>query len=153
MADFTSILSKKAAVVEKPKPKPPGNYMATVVGMPKQREVKFPNQEELQLALGFSIRLQAPHSGVDTDLLSEHDEVHLWPPFSHDVFISGEQGEWNLRRFLEQVLKIEPGDKSLGEMVTEAPGKQLIVTLINKPYMTKDGQPEIATNIQGVAAI
>lgn len=155
MVDFTSILGKKAADVEKPKPRPPGTYLAAINGMAKQREVKTKDGDRAVLA--FSCKLLAPREDVDQERFAEataKGDVSSWPAMDTDIFIDGEQGEWQLRRFLVDTLGIEPGDKSLGEMVAESPGRQLLVTVVNEPYQDKNtGQMEIATRLRGTAKV
>lgn len=148
MADFTDILSKKSSEVEKPKPKPPGNYLAAIQGMPSQREAKD------NKILEFNIKLMAAKEDVDADRLADHPEVSSWPPLKHSVFVNE---PWPLKKFLTEVLEIDPGEegtpseKTLGQMVAEAAGRQLIVTVANEPYVTSAGEPDIATRIKACA--
>lgn len=154
-ADFTDILSKPVHSVEKPKPKPPGTYLGSIVGQPEQRTVTTKDGDKP--VISFKVKLLQAQADVDQEKLSEVDTVTSWPPMSHDIWVEGEQGQYNLRRFLADVLKIDPGSskdgKTLGQMCAEAPGKQLLVTVVNKPYMSKEGTPEIGTNIGGTAAV
>lgn len=152
MADFTSILSKKATEIEKPKPRPIGTYLANLVGLPKQRTVNTKDGERSILA--FSAKLIAPQADVDAEQLANHGDVAIWPQFSRDIWIDTPEGEWELRKFLTDVLGITPGDKSLGEMAAESAGKQLLVTLKHEPFVNRNtGEAEIATRIGAVAAV
>lgn len=153
-ADFTSILSKPAAAVEKPKPKPAGTYLSTVAGMPAQREVTF--NGETNLVMNFKLKVMAPMQDVSQDALADPGvgELMTWPPFNKDFWVGTPEGEYAFKAFLTDHLGIEPGDKTLGEMVAEAPGRQVLVTLIHKPYTDKTtGQPEIATNAGATAHV
>lgn len=152
MPDFTDVLGKKAADVEKPVPKPVGSYLASIQGMPKQKKVNAQGEE--RLIISFSCKAQSPMEDVDADDLANTKvgEVSAWPSFNRDFWIDTPEGEYQLREFLTKVLDIEPGDKTLGEMCAESPGKQLIITLKHRPYTDKNtNEAEIATDIGGVA--
>lgn len=154
MADFTSILSKKAESVEKPKPKPTGTYLAVVSGMPKQKTPTVNGEE--RAILSFSCKIMAPQSDVDQDDLNDPKvgDISSWMPFNKDIWVDTPEGEFALRKFLTDVLGIEAGDKSLGEMAAESPGKQLLVTLKHRPFTDKNtNEAEIATDIGAVAAV
>jgi hypothetical protein len=155
MVDFTEILGKKAAEVEKPRPKPTGTYLAAVQGMPKQKTAMVQGEE--RKILSFSIKVMAPRGDdVDQEELADPKvgEISAWPSFNKDIWIDTPEGEHALRMFLQNTLAIEPGKKSLGEMAAEAPGKQLLVTLKHRPYTDKNtNEAEIATDIGATAAV
>lgn len=152
MPDFTDVLGKKAADVEKPVPKPVGSYLASIQGMPKQKKVNA--QDEERLIISFACKAQSPMDDVDADDLANPKvgEVSIWPSFNRDFWVDTPEGEYQLREFLTKVLDIEPEDKTLGEMCAESPGKQLIITLKHRPYTDRNtNEAEIATDIGGVA--
>jgi hypothetical protein len=70
MVDFTEILGKKAADVEKPKPKPTGTYLAQVQGMPKQKTPVVQGEE--RKILSFNLKMLSPR-GDDVDLDAHRD--------------------------------------------------------------------------------
>lgn len=148
MVDFSDILNKPAAEVEKPKPRPTGTYLGTIHGMPDQRTAGD------QPILSFKVKLIAPQDDVDREALADHPAVTDWPPMKRDIFISE---PWELKKFLTETLGIDPGpednSKTLAQMVAEAPGKQLMATLHHRPYTDRDGQPAIATEIKGTAHV
>ena len=152
MVDFTDILGKKAADIEKPVPKPVGNYLASIQGMPKQKKVNVQGEE--RLIVSFTCKVQSPMEDVDLEDLNNPKvgEIHTWPSFNRDIWIDTPEGEFQLRQFLTNTLDIEPGSKSLGEMCGEAAGRQLIVTLKHRPYTDKNtNEAEIATDIGATA--
>lgn len=152
MPNFEEILSKKAAEVEKPKPKPTGSYQAQVMGMPKQKVINVQG-EEVPI-LSFTCKVIAPMKDVDEDQLAAAGDLSSWPPFNKDFWLNGENGVWAATQFLTSTLDIEEGDKTLGQLCTEAPGKQLVVTLKHRPYQNKDtGDMEIATEIGSTAKL
>jgi hypothetical protein len=155
MVDFTDILGKKAAEVEKPRPKPTGTYLASIQGMPKQKKVMVQGEE--RAILSFSCKIMAPRGeDVDLDELADPKvgDISTWPTYNKDIWIDTPEGEYALGQFLENVLGIEPAKKSLGEMAAESPGKQLLVTLKHRPYTDKNtNEAEIATEIGGTAKV
>jgi hypothetical protein len=156
MADFTEILGKKAADVEKPVPKPVGSYLSSIQGMPKQKKVNVQGEE--RLIVSFSCKASSPMEDVDLDDLNNPKvgEISTWPSFNKDIWIDTPEGEYQLEQFLTNVLGVEPGEgknsKSLGEMCAEAPGRQLIITLKHRPYTDRNtNEAEIATDIGATA--
>lgn len=153
MVDFTSILDKPVDQIEKPKPRPIGTYLGTVVGMPKQ-VTRVVQGEEVPI-LSFSVKLVQAQEDVDQEDLQAHGDLSTWPPMQREFWLNSPEAEWALRQFLTNTLDIEPGPpgkaKKLGQMVAEAPGKQLIVTLKHRPFTNKQGEAEIATDIGGTA--
>lgn len=146
MADFMDVLNQPAALVEKPKPRPRGTYLAQITGMPEQVERKDNKMLE------FKCKLMMAQGDVDAEQLAAQPELSTWPPMRYTVFINE---PWPLKRFLTEVLGIDPGSetdsKTLGQMVAEAAGKQLMVGVEHRPYTTADGQPEIASEIKTAA--
>lgn len=147
--NFNEVLSKKYEEVEKPKPRPLGSYLAAIQGVPEQREISSKNGD--MIALAFKCKIMAAVQVDDQEALADQGDIMLWPPMSHDVFIHSPEGQWQLRQFLTETLGIEGEGKSLGEMVSESPGKQLLITLKHEPYTSKANTPEIATRIASTA--
>lgn len=153
MVDFTEILGKKAAEVEKPKPTPSGTYRAQVMKMPEQRTVTV--QGDDKGILRFTCKLLMPHDDVDADdIETMNAPIESWPPVFYDVWVSDPAGQWETTQFLINSLGIEEGEKSIGEMCAEAPGKQFNISLKHRPYVDKKtGQPVIAVDVAGTAAL
>lgn len=154
MPNFSDILGKKAAEVEKPRPKPTGTYLGSVQGLPKQKTVMVQGEE--RAILSFNVKLQAPQADVDMEVLNDPKvgDIATWPSFNRDIWIDTPEGEFALRQFLTNTLGIEPGKKSLGEMCAESPGLQLLVTLKHRPYTDKNtNEAEIATEIGATAKV
>lgn len=152
MVDFTSILSKRVADVEKPKPRPTGNYRGVCVGMPTQKEVKV--QGEDRAIISFKIKLQLPLDDVDQSKLAEHGDISTWPTFNRDFWVDTPEGEWQLRSFVTDTLGLaDEEDKTFGEVLAETAGRPLVCTLGHRPYTDKSGQPQIGTDITATAAV
>lgn len=153
MPNFSEILSKPVESVEKPKPKPVGTYIGSVVGMPVDRTVKVQGEE--RGILEFKLKLSSPYEGVDADQLAASGDVSAWPPFQYTIWYDTPEGEFQLRNFVENTLSIDAaGGKTFGELIAQAPGKQLLVTLKHRPYQDKNtGEAEIATDVGSVAKL
>ena len=152
MADFTSVLSKKADDVVKPPVKPAGVYLAQISGLPSQENPTVQGTE--RVVLSFPVKLIAAQSGVDSDALSNPllGDISSWQAFKKDFWIDDPQGEFALKNFLTGVLEIASAGKTLGEMVAESVGHQFLVTIIHKPFISKTtGEPDIAANLGPVA--
>ena len=148
MVDFTSILSKKAELTSKPKPKPIGTYLAAIVGHPNQKEVKV--QGEDKPVISFSTKVLSP--GPDVVLSPEDGDVSSWAPFRYDIWVDGPEGEYRLRTFLENSIGLSVKGKSYGELLAECPGRQLTIALRHRPYVDRNtGEAEIATEIASTA--
>lgn len=152
MVDFTSILSKPAEAIEKPKPKPVGHYLAAVQGLPQQKTVTAQGEE--RAVLSFKVKILMAREVEDQEALAASGDPSSWAPLNYDIWVDTPEGEWQLRKFLTEVLGIEASGKSLGQMVGEAPGSQLLVKVGHRPYQNKQtGEPEIATQIDSVAHV
>lgn len=155
MVDFTDVLSKKAVDVEKPKPRPTGNYVAAIAGMPKQKKITVQGEEKP--IISFACKIQYAMDDVDKEDLEAAGDPTSWMAFDKDVWLDTAEGEWALTHFLTKTLGIDPGEgknaKSLGEMCAESPGRQLIITLAHRPYTNKEGEAEIGTRIAGTAKV
>lgn len=154
MPDFNDVLNKKASDVSKPKAKPAGTYLASLVGVPAEKTAK--TQDGDKTILSFKAKLMVPQEDVSQDALADHPTISDWPPMNYDLWLT--EDLWGLKRFLTDVLGIDPGpednSKSFKEMIGESAGRQLLVTLEHKPYTDKaTGQPDIAANITKTARV
>jgi hypothetical protein len=152
MSNFMEVLNKRVDEVEKPKPRPVGSYVASIAGLPKTKDVKTKDGD--REVLSFSCKLLMAREDVDQEQLADHGDISAWPPMSKD-FWDGPEALWQITQFLTKVLVIDDdgGSKTVSELVAESPGKQFIVTLGHRPYVDKQGEPAIQTEIAGVAAL
>lgn len=76
---------------------------------------------------------------------------------THDYFLmtnDGNDNSWGLLQFLENHLGIEKTGKSLAQMLSEAPGKQVLVNLKHEIYTDKKtGEPAMAVRVAGTAKV
>lgn len=142
--NFQSILNKPATAVERPKPLPVGTYLGMIMGLPEFNKV---GQKETDVA-DFQIRILQPQPDVDLVAFAEakgnRDELKQRARF----FIT-DDALFRLKEFLEH-LGIDPAGKSLSEMINEAPGKQVMVSLKHRP--SQDGT-QIYAEIDRTAAV
>lgn len=131
MANFADILSKQSSEVERPKPYPVGSYVALLKGLPEQTELG----ERKTPCLEFNVELMQPMQDVDPQALAEcgfapGKRIRL------RQFVTDES-LWRLKQFLTEHLGIEEGSKTIGQMISETPGRQFIATIGHRP--SQDG--------------
>lgn len=153
MVDFTSVLNKKADDLQKPVPKPVGTYVCQVVGLPKQKTVVGKDTGEEMPVVTYTVRPIMAKDDVDPDELKTQPPISQWGNFQRtiDFFLHTEGGQFYHSEFLANVLDIPSDDKTVGERMVEAPGKQLLVAIKHAPYVNKQGQPEIGIELAGYA--
>lgn len=134
MSNFTDILNKPAASIEAPKPLPVGTYLCLVDGPGEMGKIGKDQTD----CVNFKLKCAQAQPDVDQAQLVEalkgaslQDKT-----IRHRLFIT-EAAAFRLRKFLEDC-GIEAGTKSLGEMISEAPGHQVMVTLGHRS--SDDGQ-------------
>lgn len=149
---FTDILSRPVQSIEKPKPRPLGTYYAVVQGLPKQREITGKDGSQ-SLILDYLFKLTSVKSLEDPDNADAASTVTDWAPLTKGFFVNSEESEWAHRQFLVNTLGIEPGDKTIGQMMAESPGRQVLVTTKHRPYTDANGEAGIATDIASVAKV
>ncbi len=149
MVDFTAALNTSVDAVEKPKPRPVGSYTAVLVGMPSQKTVVVQGDEKP--IISFSCKVISAGPDVDQDALAECGDLSSWPPFKRDIWIDSPEGQFALKQFLTNTLDLDAKGKSFAELLAESPGKQLTITLKHRPFMNRDGEADISTEIGATA--
>lgn len=149
MANFTDILNKPAESIEKPKPRPPGTYLCLVNGPHKQREI---NDKPV-----VDIVYKTAQAQADVDQAQLAESGGVGNSVTQTFFLvnnDGNENSWPLKNFLENHLGIESSGKSLAQMLAEAPGKQVLVTLKHEIYTDKaSGETAIAMRVAGTAKV
>lgn len=130
MSSFQDILNKPAAEIEAPKPLPVGTYLALVDGQPEFNKIGKNNTDCVE----FKLKLAQAGDDVDQAILLEQlkGKPLSEKSIKHRLFIT-EDAVWRLKKFLVEDLGIEEGTRGLGEMIPEAMGKQVYVTLGHRP--------------------
>lgn len=152
-ANFTSILDKPAELLEAPKPVPVGTYLSIISG-PGVMDKVGTNQTDI---CKFPVKLMQPQDDVDVTALNEAlsskdgttrslgDVKLTWDMFLTDA------SAVIVRDQLINVLGIEPTGKTLRQMLAEAVGKQMYVTI--KHGLTKGDNPRVFATIGDVAKV
>lgn len=151
--NFTSILDKPAEMLEAPKPIPVGTYLALISGEGVMDKVGA-NQTDI---VKYPVKLMAPQGDVDMAALQEAlsmkdgttktlaDTKLTW-----DLWLTENSGHI-VRDQLRDKLDIDPTGKTLRQMLAEAVGKQMIVTI--KHGLTKGDNPRVFATIGDVAKV
>jgi hypothetical protein len=152
MVDFSEILSKPAEEVKKSPPQPTGTYLAMIAGMPKQVTRQI-SGEDVNI-ISFNCKVISPGDDVDQEQLTAEgmEPIQSWAPLRQEFWLNTANGVDSLVKWLENTLDISRAKKSVGQMIAEAPGKQLYITLKHRPYQNKTtAEMEIAVDIAGTA--
>lgn len=151
--NFTSILDKPADSLEAPKPVPVGTYLALISG-PEAYSKVGQNQTDL---VKWPVKLIQPQADVDMAALNEALSLKDGTTKSlgdikltYDQFLT-EASAFMVRDFLQNVLDIAPEGKTLRQMISEALGKQMLVTI--KHGLTKGDNPRVFATIDGAAKV
>lgn len=129
---FEDILSRPSAEVERPKPLPAGTYVCVVKGLPKM------DKSSKKQTMYAEFQLQ-PIQVTNDEMVEGVEEVGgLEDKQIRATFYLTDQALYRLKDFLVDDLGIEEGDKSIGQMLNEAPGKQCLATL--KHRTSEDGK-------------
>jgi hypothetical protein len=133
MTDFQDILNKPVGDIERPKPYPVGSYIALVEGLPKFEKVG----ENQTACADFTLRFISANEDVDKLALMEAGQIN-GKTIRHRVFLT-EDSVWRAKKFLVDDLGIddEGGKKTLTQLMNEAPGRQVMITVRHRP--AKDG--------------
>lgn len=147
MTSFTDILNKPAAAIEPPKPLPVGTYLAIVDGPGELAKIGKDQTD----CVNFKLKLMQAQPDVDQGALQEalNGASLADKSVRHRLFIT-QASVWRLKQFLVEHLGIDDTGKSLGELLPEAPGRQVMVTLGHRA--SDDGQ-QIFTEVKGTAKV
>lgn len=135
MPSFQDILNTPATEIKPPEALPIGTYLAIVDGQPELAQ-RGKNNNNCAI---FKLKPIQAQPDVDQQLLMQslngsslQDKV-----IYHTLWLT-DDSKWRCMQFLADHLGIEKGKKTLGEMIPEAMGKQVLVTLSH--YTTQDGK-------------
>lgn len=148
MANFQDILSKPAAQIEPPKPLPVGTYLCIIDGQPEFAKIGKDQTD----CLNFKLKPMQALPDVDQTALQESlsaGQSLSDKSIRHRLFLT-EASIWRLKQFLVDHLGIEEGSKTLGELIPEAQGRQVNVSLGHR--VSDDGQ-QVFTEVKGTAKV
>lgn len=144
MSNFANLLSKPASDIERPKPLPVGTYLGLVAGAPEFKDIgknKTPAAE-------FKIKVLAAQQDVDLEALTAAGGLDN--KIMTARFFLTDDSMYRLKEFLTNALGIEEGRRTIGELLSEAPNKQVYITVSHRP--SEDGQ-QIYAEIKSYARI
>lgn len=136
MASFEEILNKKSSEVKPPQAYPVGTYHCLIDGSPEQGKSSQKQTDFLR----FKCKILSPMQ--DVDALQAAEQQIVGKIINHEIYVT-DNSDWRLKEFLVEHLGIDDragtGDeKSLKEMIPEAPGKQVLVKLRHE--ISQDGK-------------
>lgn len=131
MPTFEEILNKPASEIKPPEALPVGTYHAMVDGPPEPGKSSQKQTDYLR----FKFKILQPMGDVDAAKAAEQ-QVN-GKTITSDYYIT-DGAVWRLKELLVDHLGIEEEKKSLREMVSEAPGQQVLVKL--KHELSQDGK-------------
>lgn len=142
--NFSSVLDKQADTIERPKPYPVGTYTFLVQGPPKLDKTTKKQTDFCE----FTCKFLAPSEDVDREALAEMGGIS--DKTIRNTYYLTEDAVWRLKEFLTTSLGIDGSNKSLREMLSEAPGRQFLGHIRHKP--SEDGTTVFA-EIDSTAAV
>jgi hypothetical protein len=151
MPDFSEVLSKPMDLIEKPKARPIGTFIASIVGVPKQKVVQPRDGGEGMPVITFNIKRTSAVQLDDPDQAADHPPIGEWSQLQHDIFLHTEAGQWQFKQFLKEVLGLNVEGKTGSELLAETPGRQLVVKTKHEAFTSKAGEPGISERIESVA--
>src|SRR6516162_2479430 len=146
--DFTSVLDMMPDEIEQPKPLPPGDYIVTINGH---------TQDVAQTGTKFIQFLATPIEAlpnVDEDWLKEaltklDGSMKKLSDFTLRIrFYDTPDAAFMLKEFLIDDVKLDPEDRSIGQMVDAAINAQVIATV---KHASRDGRTFV--NVTGTAPV
>src|SRR5215472_12966577 len=138
-ATFGSILDMPASEVERPKPLPSGTYQSVVDGPHRTGNSSQKGTEFVELSLKPMAALEdVDEEALEAALTSADGSVKpLSDKRIRATFYLTPDSMFRLKDFLVNDLGIEAGNKSIGQMLSEAPNREVLAQLKHVP--TKDG--------------
>lgn len=133
--NFGSILDRQSSEVEKPKPLPSGTYICVVQGLPKFDKSSKKQTEFVE----FTLKPLQAQDDVDEEALAEMGGIANQT--IRATYYLTENSLWRLKKFLVD-LQIEEEDKSLRQMINDAPGRQVAAWI--KHEASDDGESVFA---------
>ena len=131
MANYTDLLSQRASEVTKPPLVPAGSYRAQV-----KRHELIESRQKKTPGVRFFYSLLEPGNDVDAEEAAERAERITKAEPREDYYLTADS-TWRLKEYLERVLGIDGGSRSLQEMLADADGKECIIIMKHVP--TQDG--------------
>jgi hypothetical protein len=129
--NFGALLDKPSQEVERPKPLPVGTYTCIVQGLPRMDKSSKKQTEFVE----FTLKPLAAGDDVDAEALEEIGGIG--ERTIRATYYVTEDALWRLKKFLVEDLGIEEEEKTLRQMIDEAPGQQVFAHI--KHQASQDG--------------
>jgi hypothetical protein len=146
-ANFMEILNKPFDDIKPPKPLPVGTYLCLVDGQPDYRRL---GKDQNGAAIFKFKPIQADADVDQADLLEALEGKALSEVSFQTTFWITEKALYRLKDFLNNALGIEGNGRQLPEVIPEAAGKQVKVTIGHRPG--DDGKAMYA-DVKGFARV
>lgn len=148
MVDFAAMLKTKAVDVTPPPTLPVGTYR-TRVGTYKTVS-KTINGEDKGI-FSFNLTILEPLTDVDEDAIKEYGGLDKLKnhKLKHDVFVGDDGNLSQVKRFAEEVCKVEVSeDMEMLEVIAGTQGATVLVAIQHKPRGNgKDGVFAVISNV------
>lgn len=138
--DFESVLQTQADTIEKPPLMPEGGYSTVIkkfeLGESSKKKTKF---------VDFTVGIQAPMDDVDQSIIDEIGMDKIIGKERNVTFYLTPDALWRLTDFLGDDVGLDKGGKSIEQLINEAVGQEVGITIRHKP--TADGTdmyPEVS---------
>jgi hypothetical protein len=131
---------------------PVGDYVVVVTGQPRQDK----SAKKQTPFVEFTYKVLEAMDSVDTDQLDEWltnkkgEKKKLSEVTIKDTYYLTENSLWRLTDMLKAAGLDTESDMSLGQLIEEAPGNQLIVTMRHESFQDGTG---VSAKVGGVAAV
>ncbi len=149
---FSDILNTKASDVERPAAMPVGDYVVVVTGQPRQDK----SAKKQTPFVEFTYKILEAMESVDEEQLDDWltnkkgEKKKLTEVTIKDTYYLTENSLWRLTDMLKAAGLDTESDMSLGQLIEEAPGNQLIVTMRHESFQDGTG---VSAKVAGVAAV
>jgi hypothetical protein len=126
---FEAILDTASENIKPPAALPVGTYLCTVEDSPNPPTFNKVGQKQTDV-VDFTLRPQQPQLDVNTDALAEvlNGGRLADKKIRHRLFITPSSA-WRLNQFLVDHLGIDNEGKSLRQLISESPGRQVLVVI------------------------
>jgi len=129
MVDLTNILSRKADSFEPPKQLPPGGYLFRVKNFTGERNGKEIKSASGNAGIDMEVEALQPLDGVEAEALAGIE----FPKNMRHTFWMTEAAGFRLTQFLENSLKLQVKDRTLGDIIPDAQGAVFRGNVIHRP--------------------
>lgn len=150
--DFSALLSRQSAAVERPKQLPIGNYIWSIKGLPRfDKSVKKGTPFVEFTCMPLEAQDDVDQDDLEAALTRKDGTKKLLGDMTQRLtFYLTEDALWRLKQFLVRDCQIEEGEKTLEQLINDSPGSQFMGTISHTP--TDDGEGVYA-NIKSTAVV